>query len=142
MSKIPENVLNKKLYLQVKKESAKRFKQPTSAYRSMWIVKTYKERGGKYKGKKSVQNTRKWLKEEWVQVEPYLTEKGKKIVCGHGDNPKACRPLHRIDKTTPLTLDELLKIHSKKRLVSLACKKSKDMNGRLDWRRGVFKPSS
>lgn len=45
-------VLDIKLYEKVKKEADKVFSKP-SAYKSAWIVKTYKDRGGKYKkGKK------------------------------------------------------------------------------------------
>ena len=40
-------ILNKILYDKVKKEADKIYKKP-SAYKSSWIVKTYKQRGGKY----------------------------------------------------------------------------------------------
>ncbi len=43
----------------------------TSAYRSMAIVKKYKELGGKYKDtKKEDEGVTRWLKEKWVQVGP------------------------------------------------------------------------
>ena len=45
-------ILNLKLYEKVKKEANGKFDKP-SAYKSGWIVKTYKERGGKYSGVKS-----------------------------------------------------------------------------------------
>jgi len=44
---VPVNVLNKKLYAEVKKEIIKKMPK-SSAYRSGLIVKTYKERGGTY----------------------------------------------------------------------------------------------
>jgi len=44
--------LDKKLYETVKKESDKKFDENTSIYKSSWIVREYKKRGGKYKGKK------------------------------------------------------------------------------------------
>lgn len=40
---------NKALYERVKREAKKRFKVWPSAYASGWLVKTYKQRGGKYK---------------------------------------------------------------------------------------------
>jgi len=43
---------NKALYNKVKQQADKKFDKP-SAYKSAWIVKTYKSSGGKYKGKKS-----------------------------------------------------------------------------------------
>ena len=50
--KIPDNVLNAKIY-----EEAFRIGNETyerhSAYKSMFIVKKYKELGGKYKDKKN-----------------------------------------------------------------------------------------
>lgn len=41
---------NPKLYARVKNEAKKKFKKWPSAYASAWLVKTYKARGGKYKG--------------------------------------------------------------------------------------------
>lgn len=46
------NPINKTLYEKVKKQADKKFDKP-SAYKSAWIVKTYKDKGGKYEGKKS-----------------------------------------------------------------------------------------
>ena len=42
---------NKKLYEKVKKIADEKYKK-NSAYKSGYIVKTYKEMGGKYKGEK------------------------------------------------------------------------------------------
>ena len=39
---------NKKLYAQVTREAKKKFDVWPSAYASSWVVKTYKDRGGKY----------------------------------------------------------------------------------------------
>jgi len=44
---------NKKLYSKVKAEAKKKFKVWPSAYASGWLVKEYKNRGGKYFGTKS-----------------------------------------------------------------------------------------
>jgi len=42
---------NKALYAKVKREADEKYKTH-GAYKSGWIVKTYKERGGTYSGKK------------------------------------------------------------------------------------------
>lgn len=130
-----------KLYNKVKKKAKEKFERYPSIYASSWIVREYKKLGGKYKGtKKSTSNTglSRWYREEWIQVIPFL-EKGQKIVCGNNNKDgKACRPLVRRGKGTPITIRELLKIHSKRKLLSLARKKEKNMKGRLFWERGVF----
>lgn len=148
---------NPSLYEEVKRESSLVFSRPTSAYRSMWISREYRKRGGKYRsfgkggrsGKKSRSTRRKegggvlkWLRERWVQVIPYLKE-GRIVECGSASQKggKACRPLKRVDERTPITLPELVKLHGKEKLVRLARKKKKDMDGRVDWRRGTFRSS-
>ena len=136
--------VNNKLYNKVKQEAKKKFKRYPSLYASSWIVKEYKKRGGKYSGKKpsSKKGISRWYKEEWVQVENYL-KTGRKIACGSSiRDTKACRPLKRVDNKTPITLKELLKIHSKSKLIKLARKKQKDMRGRIMWKSGNFYPSN
>lgn len=132
-----------KLYNKVKARAKKKFERYPSIYASSWIVRTYKKLGGKYKGKKkSHPNTglTRWYREEWIQVIPFL-EKNQKITCGSSNKDgKACRPLIRRGEDTPITIKELLKIHSKKKLLSLARQKEKNMEGRLYWERGVFYP--
>jgi hypothetical protein len=132
-----ENVIDKELYEKVKKEADDKFKRKTSAYKSMWISKTYQERGGKYKGeKKSL--TKRWRDEEWVQVIPYIT-KGEKIACGDDNKEnKVCRPLKRIDKDTPITISELRRKYTDDNILKLARKKVNDMDGRVYWKTGEF----
>jgi hypothetical protein len=43
---------NPALYARVKAEAKRKFDVFPSAYASAWLVRTYKKRGGKYKGKK------------------------------------------------------------------------------------------
>lgn len=59
MSPIPTN---KQLYLKVKEEADSIYSKP-SAYKSGWIVKTYKERGGSYHGKKGKSTLNKEIRE-------------------------------------------------------------------------------
>jgi len=137
---IPDNVLNPRLYKKAKKEADEKFKRPTSAYKSMFISKRYQELGGKYKGKKKSLTSR-WLKEEWIQVIPYI-KNNEKIICG-ADNRlnKVCRPLKRVDKNTPITIKELQEIYTDKQILKLANKKVKDMKGRVMWKQNKFIPS-
>tara|TARA_B110000967_G_scaffold178064_1_gene192584 strand:- start:175 stop:612 length:438 start_codon:yes stop_codon:yes gene_type:complete len=135
---IPDNIINKNKYKKARKVADETYKRH-SAYKSMYIQKVYKSLGGKYKTKKNKeQSTTKWLKEEWIQVIPYLT-KGKKIICGK-DNKKSkvCRPYKRIDKNTPITIKELEKMHTKHKLLKLAKAKNKNMDGRVFWKTGKF----
>lgn len=136
-----ENILNPKIYEKAKKDANKVYERH-SAYKSMYIVKRYKDLGGKYKKeKKKKGSTTRWNKEEWIQVLPYLKE-NKRIACGMDNKKnKVCRPFKRVDKDTPITLPELLKIHSKKDLIKLAEKKIKDMDGRVFWKNLKYIPS-
>lgn len=140
MSDIPDNVINKKLYEDIKNESNTIYKRH-GLYRSAWIAKEYKARGGKYKNSKLSVNTgiTRWLEgENWVQLIPYL--KYNKIVkCGSsmGENI-ACRPLNRVDSETPITINELLKLHSKAKLISLAESKEANPNKRINWKEAKF----
>lgn len=84
--------LDADLYERVKKEADDKYKKP-SAYKSGWIVKTYKDRGGKYSGKKQVKGLTRWYKEQWADI-------------GNKDYP-VYRPTRRVNKDTPLTAEEI-----------------------------------
>jgi len=127
-----DNIIDKDLYKQAKKKADETYERH-SAYKSMYIQKVYKDLGGRYKGKRK-DSTTKWNKEQWIQVIPFLSD-GKKIACGEDNKKtKVCRPMKRIDSKTPITLPELLKLHSKKDLLALARKKNKDMDKRVFWK--------
>ena len=127
-----DNIVDKDLYTKAKKKADETYARP-SAYKSMYIQKVYKELGGRYKGKKK-DSTTKWIKEQWIQVIPFLKD-GKKIACGEDNKKtKVCRPMKRINSKTAITLPELLKLHSKKDLLALARKKNKDMDKRIYWK--------
>jgi hypothetical protein len=128
---IPDNVKNPSLYRKAKTIADKTYKK-NSAYKSMFIVKTYKDLGGTYSTKKTDKGVARWNKEKWIQVVPFL-EKGEKIVCGVGGGGKGCRPSKRIDKDTPTTIQELIKKHGKKSLLKVAKEKKKDMSKRVLW---------
>lgn len=85
-------VANKSLYNQVKKEADQIYKK-SSAYKSGWIVKTYKERGGQYIDDHKEKDLKRWFREKWIDI-------------GNKDYP-VYRPTIRINKNTPLTINEI-----------------------------------
>jgi hypothetical protein len=142
-------------YKKAIKKANETYGSKSSIYRSSYIVKTYKDLGGKIKGspkslRKSLRKSKRkslsksptkgitrWFKEEWVQVVPYLERKNKKECGGEKVGKrvgKACRPLHRITKDTPITISELLKIHSKEDILRVAKQKEKYPDKRVVWK--------
>lgn len=125
---------NKALYERVKREAKKRFKVWPSAYASGWLVKTYKQRGGKYKNgsrtktrksktrktrksKKSrkVSNLSRWYREKWIDT----CKLPRKVSCGRKKSTKKgypyCRPSVRVSPQTPKTVREIGKEELKRR---------------------------
>ena len=130
------------LYERVKREAKRRFERWPSAYASAWLTKEYKRRGGTYANRSAGTSggVGRWMREKWVQVGPALD--GKRVACGsQRHDGKACRPLKRLSPKTPPTLSEVVKKHGKRKVRSLARRKSRDMKGRVDWKRGTFRPS-
>ena len=85
-------VLDKELYKQVK-QKADEIYQKSSAYKSGYIVKTYKELGGRYADDNESKNLKRWYKEKWEDV-------------GNQAYP-VFRPTVRVNKNTPLTINEI-----------------------------------
>lgn len=107
--------LNKKLYNKVKKESDKKFDEKTSIYKSSWIVREYKKRGGEYSGKKdSDSGLKRWFKEKWIDLKrPLKNGKGYEP-CGrekikNKSKYPLCRPTIRVSEKTPKTVQEISK---------------------------------
>jgi hypothetical protein len=94
-------ILNPKLYNLVKKEADKIYKKP-SAYKSGYIVKKYKELGGKYENDRKTKKLKRWFQEEWKDI-------------GHKSYP-VYRPTIKVNKNTPLTVDEIDKKNLKKQI--------------------------
>lgn len=117
-----------------------------SAYKSMYMVKLYKDYGGRFSSKLKKGSAhgevgvKRWNKERWIQVIPYL-ESGKISACG-GDGgvrkKKVCRPLIRVNKETPITINEVIDKIGKKEMLRLAKKKVSDMDGRIFWKTQRF----
>lgn len=59
-----------KLYASVKAETKRRFKAYPSIYANSWLVREYKQRGGKYRcsGKKRSGGLERWYREKWVDL--------------------------------------------------------------------------
>ena len=79
----------------------KYIKKP-SAYKSGYIVKTYKELGGRYISDNKPKNLQRWFKEKWEDI-------------GHKSYP-VYRPTIKINKNTPLTVNEIDKQQLKKQI--------------------------
>ena len=83
---------NQSLYDKVKQEADAKYKK-SSAYKSGWIVKRYKDLGGTYSGDRKPKLLKRWFKEEWKDVAnlPY----------------PVFRPTVKVSKKTPLTPNEI-----------------------------------
>lgn len=120
-----------KIYKDVKREADAKFEEKTSAYKSSWISREYKKRGGKID--KSKQDTRlnDWFeKEKWLDAEQYV--KGIRKPCGFGQ-VDLCRPINRPKNSSKnfITLKDL-----DKKDVEMA-KKLKKQGKRIDWNKIV-----
>lgn len=88
-----QSIDNPKLYEKAKIIADNLYDKP-SAYKSGFIVKTYKELGGTYSGKKPEKTgIARWIKEEWKDI-------------GNKEYP-VYRPTKRITIETPLTPEEI-----------------------------------
>ena len=119
MSKNSPKPTNLKLYNNVKSLANKKFKSPSGVYRSAWIVKEYKKRGGLYKSPKSkkMSGLNRWFKENWIDLN---RPKGKTTYekCGRRRSSSGkyplCRPSKRITSKSPRTYKELSKYYIQK----------------------------
>lgn len=84
--------LDKRLYEVAKQIANEKYKK-SSAYKSGFIVKTYKQMGGKYSGEKTNKGLTRWFEEDWKDV-------------GNKSYP-VYRPTKRISKETPLLASEI-----------------------------------
>lgn len=94
-------IVDKHLYNLAKSQADKVYSKP-SAYKSGYIVKRYKEMGGRYRDDGEPKKLAQWYKEEWKDV-------------GNKKYP-VYRPTKRINETTPLTVDEIDKDNLKKQI--------------------------
>jgi hypothetical protein len=73
-----------------------------SAYKSGFIVKTYKEMGGEYTGSKTKQGLTEWFSADWKDI-------------GNKAYP-VYRPTKRVSAKTPLTINEIDPINLRKQI--------------------------
>lgn len=92
---------DKILYEKVKQYADSVYAKP-SAYKSGFIVKTYKEYGGKYLDDGKPKNLERWYQESWADI-------------GNKDYP-VYRPTIRVNKNTPLTASEIDPANAKKQI--------------------------
>lgn len=85
-------VNNPTLYERAKKIADDKYSKP-SAYKSGFIVKTYKELGGTYSDDNKPKNLKRWFKESWSDV--------------GGKEYPVYRPTKRVSSKTPLTPNEI-----------------------------------
>ena len=94
-------IVDKDLYKIAKEKADDKYKK-SSAYKSGFIVKTYKELGGRYKDDDDEKDLARWFKEDWKDV-------------GNKEYP-VYRPTKRINKKTPLTVNEIDKENLKEQI--------------------------
>jgi hypothetical protein len=111
---VPENVVNKKLYLSIKNKIKKSIKgRRWGAYDSGRLVKMYKSLGGRYSGKKGKTNLGRWYSEKWIDACAWPKRKS----CGRKTKSSIayCRPSKRVDSKTPRLIQSLTRSQIKSR---------------------------
>lgn len=93
--------VDKALHEKARQMADKIYEKP-SAYKSGFIVKTYKNMGGRFKDTKEERKLASWFKEDWKDV-------------GNKAYP-VYRPTKRVNKDTPLTVAEIDKKNLKKQI--------------------------
>ena len=113
-SKVPDNVVNKKLYESIKSKIKRDVKgRRWGAYDSGRLVREYKSAGGKYKGSKGKSNLSRWYKEKWVDA----CDWPKRKPCGRKTKQSIayCRPSKKVDSKTPKLVQKLTAAQRKSR---------------------------
>ena len=112
--KVPDNIVNKKLYSNVKAKIKRSIKgRRWGAYDSGRLVREYKAAGGKYKGSKGKTNLSRWYKEKWVDACAWPKRKP----CGRKTKQSIayCRPSKKVDSKTPKLVQKLTAAQRKSR---------------------------
>lgn len=87
---------DKKLYEKVKKQADEIYKKP-SAYKSGYIIKTYKSLGGEFIDDNQPKELKAWFKAKWMDINPNKTKTTYPVY----------RPTVRVNKQTPLLVSEI-----------------------------------
>jgi hypothetical protein len=99
---IMPKVDNPDLYKKAKKIADEKYLK-SSAYKSGFIVKKYKELGGTYSDDNKTRNLKRWFMEDWKDI-------------GHLSYP-VYRPTRKINKHTPLTPSEIDPANLRKQII-------------------------
>jgi hypothetical protein len=101
------------LYAVVKREADAKFLAPTSIYKSAWIVREYRKRGGTYAADGKPKGLTRWFKEKWSDLNrPNASSPTGFAPCGRarasvdGVYP-LCRPAVRVSRATPKTIAQV-----------------------------------
>lgn len=120
---------NGKLYQIVKSDADAKFLAKTSAYKSAWIVREYKKRGGLFLDEKDEsKGLIKWFKEKWIDLNKNDLKNnnnqcGRKKATLSGVYP-LCRPTVKVNEKTPLLNSNI----DKQKLSSIKKEKQKQKN--------------
>jgi len=87
---------DKALYNRVKKMADEIYKK-SSAYKSGYIVKKYKELGGEYIDDNKPKELKNWFKAGWTDINPNKTKSSYPVY----------RPTIKVNKQTPLLVSEI-----------------------------------
>jgi hypothetical protein len=88
--------IDKELYEKAKRIIYERYAKP-SAYRSGAVIKLYKQMGGTFKDDGEKKKLKQWFKENWQDINPMKTKNSYPVY----------RPTKRVNKSTPLTVQEI-----------------------------------
>lgn len=123
------------LYKKIKDKVRSKVKRWPSAYASGQVVQQYKAAFEKTHGRRKQPyissdgaHLTRWFKEKWVDL--CNTVKGKPTPCGKSPSSKAnmypyCRPSVRVDKKTPMTVQELVKKFGKSKIAEQCATKQR-----------------
>lgn len=135
MDKINPKFKDKDIYVKSKKDVLKIYKKH-SAYRSMAIMKRYKELGGRIdESKDKTKSLSRWNSEKWKNLSSValgLTTIKGAPKCGvkhpkQNNNKSICRPTVKKSKSTPKLAQTLSKTQIKK------AQKLKNLGLRIEW---------
>lgn len=139
---VPEKFIDKELYREIRKEVKKEYPKH-SAYRSMKIVKEYKDRGGKInEDLEKNSDLQRWIEEDWKNLsciatgscEYPKTQKEWESLneCGtkYPDQTVStiCRPVKRTSNATPKTAQYFNKKQIEK------AQRMKNKGERIEWK--------
>jgi hypothetical protein len=94
-------VVDQALYDKARQHADTVYSKP-SAYKSGFIIKTYKKLGGRFREDNEPAKLKAWFKEKWQDI-------------GNKDYP-VYRPTIRVNKNTPLTVQEIQPFNLKKQI--------------------------